>query len=429
MWEDVLTGPNELRLRGNPVSIMVNYPESLTGGRDRKYEEGEEVGLSWRLETTFPVDPSDEVFTYQFQESPVPSSTATPSVDGEEYDDEEEEEEEVEGEGVVEERMPQKEEGESGGMEREEEEEEDGREIIVVQEPSEPVSMTDAATQVTEEDLGMGMEDPLPESDQLFCSRPNAWMGGHVLQWVDMPDSSQVEAEVLSHAWRDDYFAKRFPIPPFAPKAPCHHHLTEQGQKFDTELKRRLTELYTALRKPDGASNPNLTVCEDGPGRKQGGSDLGYESAETEKDVRGNVYDSSSGYESVGGVGTGTQVEEENESEDEKEAWRDMELLQYEMEDVLRLERRVKEDPLRRSLANLRRRHDNLMRQLTEAKHRLGINRQSWSFDVHVVERMKPDCPGFMEALEQETKVLHKRVLACQSRVLVATCFDISHHP
>ena len=281
----------------------------------------------------------------------------------------------------------------------------------------------------------------------------DAWMGGNVLQWIDMPDSSQVEAEVLSHAWRDDYFAKRFPIPPFAPKAPCHHHLTEQGQKFDTELKRRLTELYTALRKPDGASNPNLTVCEDGPGRKQGGSDLGYESAEAEKDVRGNVYDSSSGYESVGGVGTGPQMEEESESEDEKEAWRDMELLQYEMEDVLRLERRVKEDPLRRSLANLRRRHDNLMRQLTEAKHRLGINRQSWSLDgestvifllcsiyslerchmlcfvVHVVERMKPDCPGFIEALEQETKVLHKRVLACQSRVLVATCFDISHHP
>lgn len=34
------------------------------------------------------------------------------------------------------------------------------------------------------------------------------------------------------------------------------------------------------------------------------------------------------------------------------------------------------------------------------------------------------DDPGYIEALEKETLILEKRVQACQSHVMIVTCFD-----
>ena len=42
---------------------------------------------------------------------------------------------------------------------------------------------------------------------------------------------------------------------------------------------------------------------------------------------------------------------------------------------------------------------------------------------MHVEEAMDADHPSFVEVLERETAILAKRVAACKSRVLMATCF------
>ena len=45
---------------------------------------------------------------------------------------------------------------------------------------------------------------------------------------------------------------------------------------------------------------------------------------------------------------------------------------------------------------------------------------------VHVAEAVDHDDPGYLEALQQETIILEKRVEMCQSRIMLVTCFDIN---
>lgn len=108
--------------------------------------------------------------------------------------------------------------------------------------------------------------------------------------------------------------------------------------------------------------------------------------------------------------------------------------------------------------------HQNkLKEELVEAKDRLMVHEDSWSYDcelnhndscidsdaftagceyslsifiiilwcssivaVHVAEHMDRDDPDYLEALEKETSILEKRVEACKSRIMMVTCFDIN---
>ncbi|XP_046591946.1 uncharacterized protein LOC107217886 [Neodiprion lecontei] len=104
------------------------------------------------------------------------------------------------------------------------------------------------------------------------------------------------------------------------------------------------------------------------------------------------------------------------------------EILAYSVEDVALLERRarVRSEP-RGTLSRIHnlRLHQRLLRQeLREAKKRLMIPSDRWSFELHVEDSMDWQDPSFLEALEAETFILQKRVQACKSHVLLVTCFD-----
>ena len=45
---------------------------------------------------------------------------------------------------------------------------------------------------------------------------------------------------------------------------------------------------------------------------------------------------------------------------------------------------------------------------------------------VHVAANLKRDDAGYVEALEHETRVLQKRVVACRSRIMIVTVFDVT---
>jgi len=45
---------------------------------------------------------------------------------------------------------------------------------------------------------------------------------------------------------------------------------------------------------------------------------------------------------------------------------------------------------------------------------------------VHVADSMNRDDAGYIEALEHETRVLQKRVVACRSRAMIVTVFDVT---
>ena len=46
---------------------------------------------------------------------------------------------------------------------------------------------------------------------------------------------------------------------------------------------------------------------------------------------------------------------------------------------------------------------------------------------VHVAEQLDRDDPGYVEALERETAILEKRVVACKSRIMIVTVFDVTN--
>ena len=48
---------------------------------------------------------------------------------------------------------------------------------------------------------------------------------------------------------------------------------------------------------------------------------------------------------------------------------------------------------------------------------------------VHVATNMNRDEAGYIEALEHETRVLQKRVVACRSRIMLVTVFDVTSGP
>ncbi|XP_048506974.1 uncharacterized protein LOC105687336 isoform X2 [Athalia rosae] len=103
-------------------------------------------------------------------------------------------------------------------------------------------------------------------------------------------------------------------------------------------------------------------------------------------------------------------------------------ILAYSGEDVALLERRarVRSEP-RGTLSRIHnlRLHQRLLRQeLREAKKRLMIPTDRWSFELHVEDSMDWQDPSFLEALESETFILQKRVEACKSHVLLVTSFD-----
>jgi len=45
---------------------------------------------------------------------------------------------------------------------------------------------------------------------------------------------------------------------------------------------------------------------------------------------------------------------------------------------------------------------------------------------VHVAANVKRDETGYVEALQQETRVLQKRIVACRSRIMLVTVFDVT---
>lgn len=77
----------------------------------------------------------------------------------------------------------------------------------------------------------------------------------------------------------------------------------------------------------------------------------------------------------------------------------------------------------RRRIHQLKAEQATLKVELAAAKLRLGIGVHQWSYELHVEEAMDADHPSFVEVLERETAILAKRVAACKSRVLMATCF------
>ncbi|GLH09814.1 Kinesin-like protein CG14535 [Gryllus bimaculatus] len=98
-------------------------------------------------------------------------------------------------------------------------------------------------------------------------------------------------------------------------------------------------------------------------------------------------------------------------------------VLQYCKEDVQRLERRWIEVQCGK-IRELRKQQEELKEELAEAKSRLLIPATRWSYELHVEANMDHRNPSFLEALQRETEILRKRVLACKSHILIVTCFD-----
>ncbi|XP_076239417.1 uncharacterized protein LOC143182349 [Calliopsis andreniformis] len=103
-------------------------------------------------------------------------------------------------------------------------------------------------------------------------------------------------------------------------------------------------------------------------------------------------------------------------------------ILAYTSEDVDILDRRarLRSDPrgTMSRILSLRLRQRLLRLELRDAKRRLMVPDDRWTYDLHVEDSMDWRDPSFLEALEAETCILQKRVEACKSHVLLVTCFD-----
>lgn len=109
------------------------------------------------------------------------------------------------------------------------------------------------------------------------------------------------------------------------------------------------------------------------------------------------------------------------------------ELKAYNSKDVERLQcRAIKDDGVRARRARIRRllnKQATLKDELRSAKEALMIDPSTWSYDLYVAEQMDRDDPHYVQALENETAILEKRVVACKSRIMVVTVFDTSGSP
>lgn len=93
---------------------------------------------------------------------------------------------------------------------------------------------------------------------------------------------------------------------------------------------------------------------------------------------------------------------------------------------VRRLDSRWRCGEIRR----LRHDQDRLKAEMAAAKGRIGADPKRWSFELHVEgswpdERARRADPAFVEAFDQETAILRKRVDACKSHVKMVTAFDV----
>ncbi|XP_074662541.1 uncharacterized protein LOC141915043 [Tubulanus polymorphus] len=110
-----------------------------------------------------------------------------------------------------------------------------------------------------------------------------------------------------------------------------------------------------------------------------------------------------------------------------------LELKHYNTDDVERMHRRRLEEIQQQQIRELRyqkiralmRKQDELKEELCRAKDRLMIDRTNWSYDLHVADQLDWDDPNYLEALENETAILEKRVDACKSHIMMVTCFDV----
>uniref|UniRef100_A0A914V5W8 Kinesin motor domain-containing protein n=2 Tax=Plectus sambesii TaxID=2011161 RepID=A0A914V5W8_9BILA len=66
---------------------------------------------------------------------------------------------------------------------------------------------------------------------------------------------------------------------------------------------------------------------------------------------------------------------------------------------------------------------ENLKHDLRDAKQRLSIPDHKWSYDLHAAACMELSSPGLIESMEQETRILEKRVVACRNHVMMVTAF------
>ncbi|XP_042204838.1 kinesin-like protein KIF26B isoform X2 [Homarus americanus] len=105
---------------------------------------------------------------------------------------------------------------------------------------------------------------------------------------------------------------------------------------------------------------------------------------------------------------------------------------EFDEEDVARYESHKTEEDIAKcrrtqeKIRALREKQDQLKQELEAAKSRLMIDKSRWSFELHVEECMTWRDDGYVEALQQETIILAKRVMAARSRLLLSTCFDAS---
>ncbi|CAG0897482.1 unnamed protein product [Darwinula stevensoni] len=205
------------------------------------------------------------------------------------------------------------------------ENENEGYDLGTGQDPDlELILVRDTGAQVTEEDisrcLGVDIENPLPESDQeSLLDHPLRILNGISVyeSGDDLEDPSNLTEDLLQ-AWRCEYFAKRFPIPPLAQEEGNHNtplrcqsltlkdmlygsaesSLNEKLSEiasissepfredkvplvrskmrplpedvansclcsdFETQLQNKLSLMYASLRLPDGALDPNFTMEE-----------------------------------------------------------------------------------------------------------------------------------------------------------------------
>lgn len=147
--------------------------------------------------------------------------------------------------------------------------------------------------------------------------------------------------------------------------------------------------------------------------------------------------DMSSGYESMLRDSTNTSSSSAHaDSTSESSAGgvtAGFELKAYNSKDVERLQcRTIKDDGVRARRARIRRllnKQATLKDELRSAKEALMIDPSTWSYDLYVAEQMDRDDPHYVQALENETAILEKRVAACKSRIMVVTVFDTSGSP
>ena len=98
-------------------------------------------------------------------------------------------------------------------------------------------------------------------------------------------------------------------------------------------------------------------------------------------------------------------------------------ILDYDQTFVTRLDSLWRFQEIKR----LQKRQELLKTELSSAKERINVDPKRWSFDLHTQSSgLDQTDPSFVEAFQRETEILGKRVAACQSHVVLTTCFD---HP